>query len=165
MDDDSGSLEDESNDDLTTKKPFAVEGESLKKLENFMLNSVESMLKDMMATIIQTGLQTNVSSLCANSFLNLVSALRDSQIWAFRMLDSSGKMPSGILEATLTDLGAFDQCLSVTSRGVENDFTGKYCLMDMRPSFDQNIPLGSRPPPGISETDLMGPFTPNVLGE
>ena len=49
------------------------------------------------------------------------------------MLDSSGKPPSGILEGTLTDFGAFEQCLTVDTRLEQpdeiNHFTGKYCIL------------------------------------
>ena len=73
------------------------------------------------------------------------------------MLDASGKLPSGILEGTLTDLGAFDECLAVKSEAVEGTkgFVGQYCILDMRPAFERNIPLGSDPPPGITANDLV----------
>lgn len=138
------------------RKPFEVEGESLSKLQKFMLSNVETVLKDAMPLFLRSGLETNVSASCAGSLLNMVSALRESKIWAFTMLDSSGKLPSGILEGTLTDLGAFDQCLAVKSdREGSGHFVGQYCLLDMRPAFEQNIPLGSQPPPGITANDLV----------
>lgn len=71
------------------------------------------------------------------------------------VLDASGKPPSGILDGTLTDLGSFEECLEVKSVGNISAFTGRYCLLDMRAAFDQNIPLGIAPPPGIKTTDLV----------
>lgn len=64
--------------------PFTKEGESLSKLQKFMLEGVEAMIKQTLPTLIRSGLETNVSTACANSLLALVSGLRDSQIWAFR---------------------------------------------------------------------------------
>ena len=63
---------------------FAKEGESLSKLQKFMLQAVEGIIKQTLPTVVQSSLETNVSSECANSLLSLVSALRDSQLWAFR---------------------------------------------------------------------------------
>lgn len=71
------------------------------------------------------------------------------------VLDASGKPPSGILDGTLTDLGSFEECLEVKSVGNISEFTGRYCLLDVRAAFDQNIPLGIAPPPGIKTTDLV----------
>ena len=68
----------------SSHETFAKEGESLSKLQKFMLEGVETMIKQTLPTVVQSGLETNVSSECANSLLSLVSALRDSQIWAFR---------------------------------------------------------------------------------
>jgi len=143
-----------------TRKPFEVEGESLSKLQKFMLSNVETVLKDAMPLILRSGLETNVSAACASSLLTMVSALRESKIWAFTMLDASGKLPSGILDGTLTDLGSFDECLDVRS-DVEatSRFVGQYCILDMRPAFEQNIPLGSKPPPGITPNDLVWDHT------
>ncbi|XP_067000177.2 nose resistant to fluoxetine protein 6 [Anabrus simplex] len=49
--------------------------------------------------------------------------------WALSMFDSSTKIPEGILAATLTHLGNFDECINVrdveTSEGV---FHGQHCL-------------------------------------
>lgn len=45
------------------------------------------------------------------------------------VLDASGKPPSGILDGTLTDFGAFEECLSIDTRLDQpdelNHFTGK----------------------------------------
>lgn len=72
----------------TTESPstvsFEKEGESLSKLQKFMLEGVENMIKQTLPTLVRSGLETNVSTACANSLLALVTALRDSQIWAFR---------------------------------------------------------------------------------
>lgn len=74
------------------------------------------------------------------------------------MLDASGKLPSGVLEGTLADLGSFDQCLELNQDAANTNgisFTGQYCLLDTRPAFDQNIPFGTGPPPGIKSSDLI----------
>lgn len=80
-------------------------------------------------------------------------------IFYFKVLDSSGKPPSGILEGTLTDFGSFELCLSVDTRQEEpdevNPFTGKYCILDIKPAFDADIPFGSQPPKGIRNDSVI----------
>ena len=68
------------------------------------------------------------------------------------MVDASGKLPSGVLEGTLADLGSFDECLEADG---ERPFPSRYCLLDARPAFSRNIPLDSQPPPGIRPSDLV----------
>lgn len=45
------------------------------------------------------------------------------------MLDSCAKLPSGLLDGTLTELGNFDGCLAVRSASVQ----GQYCSVSIRP--------------------------------
>lgn len=66
---------------------------------------------------------------------------------------------SGILDGTLTDFGAFEECLSVDTRLEQpdeiNHFTGKYCILDIKPAFDADIPFGSQPPTGIKNDSVI----------
>lgn len=79
------------------------------------------------------------------------------------MLDSSGKPPSGILSGTLTDFGAFEECLDVSVTPADSgslsdrkeDFRGQYCLMDIRAAFEKNIPLDTAPPKGVSIDGIL----------
>lgn len=68
----------------STSMPYEVEGESLSKLQKFLLSSVESLLKEALPVVLRSGQETNVSSECAASFFTLMNALRDSKIWAYR---------------------------------------------------------------------------------
>lgn len=55
------------------------------------------------------------------------------------MLDSSGKVPDGILEGSLSAWGAYNECVDVVARdvGAADDvreyFRGQYCALDVRP--------------------------------
>ena len=48
------------------------------------------------------------------------------------MLDSSSKTPSAFIDGTVTSLGDYDQCLSIT-KGPLSPVDGKYCLVDVFP--------------------------------
>ncbi|GFR32373.1 nose resistant to fluoxetine protein 6 [Trichonephila clavata] len=67
-----------------------------------------------------------------------------NQSWANEMLDSFGKLESGILQGNLKWLGNYDQCLKVYAPPDEKtgagDFHGKYCLLQI-PIKDANRTL------------------------
>ncbi|XP_015122528.1 uncharacterized protein LOC107044960 [Diachasma alloeum] len=59
--------------------------------------------------------------------------LRGRKLWALQMLDSGGKIPSGLLRGNVNQFGDFDQCLGISSKiRLDNKQTlriqGKYCL-------------------------------------
>jgi len=147
----------DSKDD--SESPNSLAGRMLSKLESSLQKGTERILQEALPFVIRTGTETNISIECANSVLSLVRALQGTKQWAFRMLDASGKPPSGILEGTLFDFGSFDQCLNIDVPMGDNsgtkDFVGKYCLMDIRAAFKMNIPLGSPPPPGVKPDGVI----------
>lgn len=55
------------------------------------------------------------------------------------MIDSGVlNRPIGILSGTTTELGDFDQCLSIRSEFQQQEFVGKYCLATVNlPRIDQ----------------------------
>ncbi|XP_054167794.1 nose resistant to fluoxetine protein 6-like [Oppia nitens] len=72
----------------------------------------------------------NVSQDCQISVRQTLDALLQMQDWAHQMVNSWGKFPaSGLLEGTTTDLGSYDQCLSIKS----NQYIGEpqYCMIDL----------------------------------
>ncbi|XP_074593824.1 nose resistant to fluoxetine protein 6-like isoform X2 [Brevipalpus obovatus] len=138
------------NGNATFADDQSSEGEALGTLLAFLKDTVGNMLKTTMPTIVQGGMESNVSSECANSFLLLMQGLQEGKDWAFKILDSSGKPPSGILEGTLTDFGSFEQCLGVkigasSSNTAIKKFEGKYCIMDIKAALEKNIDLSKRP--------------------
>ena len=55
------------------------------------------------------------------------------------MLDSTAKIPDGILYGNIRDLGNFDECLSVGATLIDSSeetreeiFRGKYCLINLQ---------------------------------
>ncbi|OAD59130.1 Nose resistant to fluoxetine protein 6 [Eufriesea mexicana] len=66
--------------------------------------------------------------------------LRGYKLWALQMLDSSAKIPSGLLRGNVNQFGDFDECLGVMAHVKLNENTikvqGKYCLakIDLYPS-------------------------------
>ncbi|XP_014486528.1 PREDICTED: uncharacterized protein LOC106750595 [Dinoponera quadriceps] len=74
--------------------------------------------------------------------------LRGYRLWALQMLDSSAKIPSGLLRGNVNQLGDYDQCLGVLAHVKVDERTiriqGKYCLatVDLHASHpDMKLPV------------------------
>lgn len=59
-------------------------------------------------------------------------------------MDASTKLPNGMLNGNIQDLGSFDECLSI--EGPQNMFTGQMCLVQTSGVLPAIIPN-----PGTSE--------------
>lgn len=90
---------------------------------------------------------------CARDINFSRESFRKHKLWAMRMLDSFGKVPSGVTYGRFTSQGDFEECIGVNvdetihkKAPSGNAFTeehykfgGKYCLLDFR------LPLPERP--------------------
>uniref|UniRef100_A0A1B6H9A1 Nose resistant-to-fluoxetine protein N-terminal domain-containing protein n=1 Tax=Homalodisca liturata TaxID=320908 RepID=A0A1B6H9A1_9HEMI len=71
----------------------------------------------------ETELCRNHSRITFDSFLNF-------DLWALRMVDASSKVPSGVLDGHIMDLGSHDQCVSVEAP--DKLFRGQTCVVETR---------------------------------
>lgn len=87
---------------------------------------------------------------CRRAIGHMGRSAKRHKLWALRMLDSNGKLPSGVVYGRFASPGDYEQCLSVRvdehvynnasdRDGEHHSFRGKYCLMDFR------LPLPERP--------------------
>ncbi|XP_075735967.1 nose resistant to fluoxetine protein 6 isoform X1 [Rhipicephalus microplus] len=76
-------------------------------------------------------LKAEVSTDCSFGLLKLVRAIRNLDPWAIRLFDASGKYPTGALQATRADFGAFDECLETVllDRDGDVEARGQYCSL------------------------------------
>lgn len=76
-------------------------------------------------------LKAEVSTDCSFGILKLVRAIKNLDPWAVRLLDASGKYPTGALQATRADFGAFDECLETVllDRDGDVEARGQYCSL------------------------------------
>ncbi|KAL1431718.1 hypothetical protein MTO96_013826 [Rhipicephalus appendiculatus] len=70
-----------------------------------------------------------VSSGCTVGLMKLLRAFRNMEPWAYRLLDASGKYPTGLFQGTLSDVGAFDECIETVVRDYYGRETARaqYC--------------------------------------
>ncbi|KAH6945047.1 hypothetical protein HPB50_006968 [Hyalomma asiaticum] len=78
-------------------------------------------------------LKAEVSTDCTFGLLKLVRAIKNLEPWAVRLFDASGKYPTGALQATRSDFGAFDECLETVllDRDGDVEARGQYCSLLM----------------------------------
>lgn len=76
-------------------------------------------------------LKAEVSTDCTFGLLKLVRAIKNLEPWAVRLFDASGKYPTGALQATRSDFGAFDECLETVllDRDGDMEARGQYCSL------------------------------------
>ncbi|EDW81843.2 uncharacterized protein Dwil_GK25443 [Drosophila willistoni] len=66
---------------------------------------------------------------CLSDLTLLTQGVSTASLWAIRMFDSWGSIPSGILKGNLKDLGNYDECLAIDHSVVSgHSVRGKYCF-------------------------------------
>ncbi|KAH7645179.1 nose resistant to fluoxetine protein 6 isoform X1 [Dermatophagoides farinae] len=62
---------------------------------------------------------------CHSSLKQLIGDARKRKHYAMKMIDSNGRLTSGLLEGRFTNLGQFSECVTTSSES----FSGKYCTV------------------------------------
>ncbi|XP_064459087.1 nose resistant to fluoxetine protein 6-like [Ornithodoros turicata] len=79
-------------------------------------------------------LGSGISAHCGLRLLKVVNALRSLEPWVVRMIDATGKYPTGLFQGAAADLGAFDECIAtvvVDPQGRER-VRAHYCNLFLR---------------------------------
>ncbi|KAH8278500.1 hypothetical protein KR018_004096 [Drosophila ironensis] len=91
------------------------------------------------ATLLDLGLvdpriPTQQDLQCLKDLIDFSSALTTGQLWALKMIDSWGSLPSGILAGNFYDLGNYDECLNINAATSQTTAVrGKYCFLSISP--------------------------------
>ncbi|XP_071034394.1 nose resistant to fluoxetine protein 6-like [Parasteatoda tepidariorum] len=85
----------------------------------------------------------NISMNCVKDMVEFVKGIFEAEPWAMQMLDSYGKLPSGVSRGTVGALGDYDACLHVSAQNQNKiQFHGKYCLLSVLP-LDSKVGLSN----------------------
>ncbi|GFX67764.1 NRF domain-containing protein [Trichonephila clavipes] len=95
----------------------------IKKMSNMMVKSI-------LPHAIRASETLNLTTSCSRGLIKFLTGLKQMKLWAFRMLDASGKIPNGILGGSLNSLGDYDICIGTD---VPGHFQGQYCLVEVSP--------------------------------
>ncbi|KAJ3653264.1 hypothetical protein Zmor_012524 [Zophobas morio] len=79
-----------------------------------------------------------VSPLCKKQSEKYIEDLKRFKLWALKMYDSTAKLPSGLLNGNLNQLGDFDMCLQ--SKEKNEEISGQYCLASMQVEAGNSSP-------------------------
>ncbi|XP_049271337.1 nose resistant to fluoxetine protein 6 [Rhipicephalus sanguineus] len=104
--------------------------------------ATSSLLRGLVASVVpvlqRSFARANVSALCTEALMDFSRRILRMDIAAWRFLDATGKFPSGILEGTTGDLGAYDECLASRlepASEVKSSLSsrGQYCSVFLKP--------------------------------
>ena len=66
--------------------------------------------------------------------LNIFVFLQNNNFFLILVLDSNGRLPSGLFSGTSASFGDYDQCLAIRALDTDQEFIlaqGKYCLLEL----------------------------------
>ncbi|KAL1424881.1 hypothetical protein MTO96_019743 [Rhipicephalus appendiculatus] len=80
-------------------------------------------------SLVNKLLAADVRLECSVALLRTMRAIQNFEPWMIRLIDATGKYPTGFLEASRVDLGAFDECLETSVRDRNGNVLsrGQYC--------------------------------------
>ncbi|KAL1424876.1 hypothetical protein MTO96_019739 [Rhipicephalus appendiculatus] len=80
-------------------------------------------------SLVRRLLTADVRFECSTSFLRTMRAFQNHEPWALRLLDATGKYPTGTMEVSRVDMGAYDECLATEVRDRTGNVLsrGQYC--------------------------------------
>lgn len=97
------------------------------------LDDIRTMIKQLMSTtgseLARKLLEADISTDCTFGLLQFMRAIQDLEPWAMRLIDATAKYPTGVLQGTLSDLGAYDECIEtvVPDEYGGTKLRGQYC--------------------------------------
>ncbi|KAI1298158.1 Nose resistant to fluoxetine protein 6 [Halotydeus destructor] len=92
-----------------------------------LLGLVNDLVMRSLPKVAEVTFKANLSLACTSGLLMVATAARQGTPWVFRMADATGTLSPGLLDGSITSLGAYDECLGI--RSPRGDVEGKYCLV------------------------------------
>ncbi|KAF6211749.1 hypothetical protein GE061_012264 [Apolygus lucorum] len=105
----------------------------LKKIVQENTGIIEWIVEHIEEAIRELEKESTISNYeCLVGMAYVVQDVAKGKFWAIGMIDSSAKIPDGILQANFNDLGVYDQCVAIVNPNTEMNFTGMHCLVDFK---------------------------------
>lgn len=147
----------------------SAEGKNISEVERLvnLQSCIQRKVKRRLASYSRSGMdifdKLSLSGGCTSSLMNLMVNLGEIKSFAFKFIDASAKLPSGIMYGLLSDFGDFDQCMSIRSNpnvpleseDEERAYSGKYCLMNVRLNYHIKLEPNVTVPEGIQEDGVL----------
>lgn len=113
-----------------------------RELEKLLKTYSSKAVKGALPSLLRLTEVIDISSKCTRSIMMMLRGIKEMKLWAYKMIDASGKIPNGILGGYLGSLGDFDSCLSVEVPGSQS-FRGQYCSVYIKPPIPEYKPFHS----------------------
>ncbi|XP_022209524.2 nose resistant to fluoxetine protein 6-like [Drosophila obscura] len=92
--------------------------------------------------------------LCLADMAQFMQALTGGKLWALKMIDAWGSIPSGLLYGNVMDLGNFDECVKISKEITSShSINGKYCFINV-PIASNALQIGSCFPASCSAAHM-----------
>nr|XP_037270379.1 uncharacterized protein LOC119161995 [Rhipicephalus microplus] len=117
---------------INTSSSALPEMEPTPKRSKF-LSDIQTYIKQLMSTVgselTRNLLKADLSTDCTVGLLHFTRAIQDLEPWALRLIDATAKYPTGLLQGTMSDLGAYDECIETVVQDEYGATTvrGQYC--------------------------------------
>ncbi|KAH6934094.1 hypothetical protein HPB50_020032 [Hyalomma asiaticum] len=86
-------------------------------------------------SVVRKLLAANVRPKCRAALLRTMKAWQNFEPWVLRLIDATGKYPTGFFEGSCVDMGAFDQCLETTVRDQYGSISSRALLYQVALAF------------------------------
>uniref|UniRef100_A0A6G1SEX8 Nose resistant to fluoxetine protein 6 n=1 Tax=Aceria tosichella TaxID=561515 RepID=A0A6G1SEX8_9ACAR len=134
-----------------------TDNERLVNLQACLQKKIKKQLMSSARSSMELFDQLSLSGACSASLMNAMSSLGELKSFAFKFLDASAKIPSGVMSGLLSDFGDFEQCLSIRSNPLiepqdeleEGGYSGKYCLVNVKMRYRIQLGPNATAPEGI----------------
>lgn len=117
------------------------EDEEPHSLLEFVKTSVRTLVDNNYDSLSSKALSIGITPYCGVGLLKFMNALRNLEPWAARFIDASGKYPTGLFQGTLSDYGAYDECIETVVRDDDGQekIRAQYCTLHIKLSNDTSL--------------------------
>lgn len=146
------------SDGEPAKAKNLTDNERLVNLQSYLQRKVKKKLAQSMRSGMEMFEQLSLTGSCSSSLTSLMMSATGLKAFAFKFIDASAKIPSGLMFGLLSDFGDYDQCVSIRSRpdvAPEDEpdepgaYSGKYCLASVRLNIHVKLQPNETVPEGI----------------
>lgn len=102
---------------------------------------INSLMQRSSGSLTRKLLQAELSSQCSVGLLQFLRGVRDVEPWALRLIDATAKYPTGLLQGTTADIGAYDECIEtvVNDKYGHQMLRGQFCNFHVQMSESASV--------------------------
>lgn len=130
------------------------------KMDRDLKKAMGKILRRAMPAVMKEVYKKEVSAPCLGALMGFVKSLKESKLWAYQMIDASGRFPAGFLHGTLTSLGNYEECVAINVNETKLKVLGQYCILQLIPPMPIWKPFSSA---HLTMPEVMNISSPDSL--